>query len=102
MLVLLGRCLGLGLETGVEIDLGLELLVGLIVFASEVHAYSLDPGALFKQVGEACSAFSSPELLLVFGLLHRDLFEGVVGLEQLGEGLETLVGEDANVEPLDV
>ena len=102
LFVLLGRGLGLGLETGVEVDLCLELLVGLLVFASEAHADSLDAGALFEQVGEAGPALGRPELLLVFGLLHGDRFEGGVGLEQLGKGLEALVGENADIKPLDV
>ena len=71
--VLLDGSLLLRFQAGVELNLGLELVVCILILPREMQADTLDLGAVAEHVGESFTTFSRPQLLVILRLLNSCL-----------------------------
>ena len=100
--VLLVGSLLLRFQAGVELNLGLELVVRILILPREMQADTLDFGAVAEHVGESFTTFSRPQLLVILRLLDRDRFKRSIAGKKLRDGFQSRVGKNSNVQPLDV
>ena len=74
----------------------------LTILSLEIQTDVLDTRALLQHLREASATFRSPQLLRVICLPDSYLLQGKVWCEQRGKTLQSIISQDADIEPLNV
>ena len=100
--VLLHSCRVFGFHTSQELDLALEGLISGVAVTREVKFHMLDASAVSQHVSEGCAASLSPQLLGIIGLFDRQFFQTLVRGQDAGNMSQAFVGQDTDIQALDV